>query len=263
MAPAGDHPTELVHLAVVERIATITLDSPDNRNALSRRLLAELAGHLATARDDPGVRGVVLTATGSTFCSGADLREPPGAAPAVGEITLPQVLTEMWHYPKAIVVHLNGHVRAGGMGLVAAADVVVAPARATFAFTEVRIGVAPAVIAVVCQRRMHPRALARYALTGEQFDAAEAAAAGLVTIAIDDEAAEPTVAALADAIRLTEPTAVRTTKHLLEQLPTLTLADGFTWADQVSRERFGSPEAAEGIAAFREKRPPSWASAEA
>jgi methylglutaconyl-CoA hydratase len=252
-------PDELVHYDVADRIATVTLDSPENRNALSRRLMAELAAHLATAWGDPGVRGVVLTATGTTFCSGADLREPPGSAVAPGDVSLPHLLSELWHAPKTVVLRLNGHVRAGGIGLVAASDLVVAPARASFAFSEVRIGVAPAVIAVVCARRMQARALTRYALTGEPFDARAAQESGLVTMAVDDDALDATVDGLVDQIRLTEPTAVRVTKELLVRLPALPLADGFAWAEEVSLERFRSPEAAEGIAAFREKRAPAWA----
>ncbi|HKE74443.1 MAG TPA: enoyl-CoA hydratase-related protein [Acidimicrobiales bacterium] len=257
MSETGDAP--LVRLVVDDRIATITLDSPANRNALSRRLLVELAGHLAAARDDPGVRAVVLTATGTTFCSGADLADPPGAG-AAGSVSLPEILTDMWRYPKAIVVRLNGHVRAGGTGLVAAADIVVAPSSATFAFTEVRIGVAPAVIAVVCGRRMSARALARYTLTGERFDAAAAADAGLVTIVVEPDALDAAVAEVADAVRLTEPNAVRATKDLLTRLPAMGLDEGFSWAEELSQRLFRSPEAAEGIQAFREKRPPVWAS---
>src|SRR5262245_5149254 len=169
MVQPPDRTDELVHLDVTDRIATITLDSPNNRNALSRRLMAELAAHLATAWEHPEVRGVLLTATGTTFCSGADLRDPPGAEPTPGEVTVPQILTDLWRSPKTVVLQLNGHVRAGGIGLVAAADLVVAPRRATFAFSEVRLGVAPAIVAVLCGRRMQPRPLARYMLTGESF----------------------------------------------------------------------------------------------
>jgi methylglutaconyl-CoA hydratase len=137
---------------------------------------------------------------------------------------------------------------------------VVAPGSATFAFTEVKIGVAPAIIAVVCGRRMTPRALARYALTGEVFDAHAAAAAGLVSIVADD--VEDAVGAILRSVRLTEPNAVRETKELLRRLPAMTLDDGFAWAEDVSRRLFASPEAAEGISAFREKRSPAWAPAD-
>jgi len=143
----------LVRLGVDRGIATITLDSPANRNALSQRLLVELGQALAATAGDEAVRGVVLTATGSTFCSGADLKDPPGQGAGAG-VSMAEILEALWHFPKAVVARVNGHVRAGGIGLVAATDIAVAPTSATFAFTEVRIGVAPAIIAVVCGRRM-------------------------------------------------------------------------------------------------------------
>jgi methylglutaconyl-CoA hydratase len=258
MAHQGDEESELVHHEVVEGVATITLDSPHNRNALSKRLVAQLAAHLRDAWEDPTVRGVVLTGSGTTFCSGADLREPPDTPAASGEITVPQVLDEIWHSPKTLVLRLNGHVRAGGIGLVAAADVVVAPRSATFAFTEVRIGVVPAIVAVLCARRMQPRPLAELMLTGEPFDASRARDAGLITTVVDDDALDAAVEHTLAGVRLAEPTAVRITKDLLVRLPTLSVAEGFALTEHISQDRFRSPEAAEGIAAFREKRPPSW-----
>jgi enoyl-CoA hydratase/carnithine racemase len=164
----------------------------------------------------------------------------------------------MWSFPKAIVVQLNGHVRAGGIGIVGAADIVIAPRSATFAFTEVRIGVAPAIIAAVCRQQMSPRALLRYTLTGETFDAAAAMEAGLVTVAVPDEDTAATAEAVLQAIRLTEPNAVRATKQLLRELPAMGMDDAFSHAEALSLELFRSPAAAEGIQAFREKRPPSW-----
>jgi enoyl-CoA hydratase/carnithine racemase len=250
----------LVHLEVDRGIATITLDSPDNRNALSAALVDQLAGHLATASADPGVRGIVLTATGSVFCAGADLKNPPGSGVGDGA-TLPDILTSILECPKVVVARLNGHVRAGGTGLVAACDVVVAPADITFAFTEVRIGVAPAVISVVCRRVMDRRSLHRYLLIGETFDAAAAAAAGLVTTVCHRDELESTVVAIVDGIRDTAPNAVARTKALLGELETLGLADAFAHTAVVSAELFASDEGREGIASFREKRPPAWVAA--
>ena len=249
--------TPVVHVDIRERIATITLDSPSNRNALSQQLLDELADHLATAGRDPGVGGVMLTATGTTFCSGADLKNPP--RPDSGGVTLPAVMTMIWEFPKPVVIKLNGHVRAGGTGLVAAADIVVAPTSATFAFTEVRIGVSPAIISVLCVRRMASRALSRYCLTGEAFDARAAEACGLVTLAVEPGQLDPVTAELLAAIRLTEPNAVGITKRLLRELPTRDISDGFAEAEAISAALFASEAAAEGMLAFREKRPPKWA----
>lgn len=249
--------TELVHLEIDNLIGTITLDSPHNRNALSQQLLAELEAHLRAAAADANVRGVVLTGTGNTFCAGADLSG--AAAPGVRSVPFVEILEQLWHYPKTVIARLNGHVRAGGTGLVAAADIVIAPTTATFAFSEVRIGVAPAIIAVLCQRRMPARAASRYMLTGEVFDAEAAVDAGLVTLAVEPDELDAATERVAEAVRLTEPNAVAATRRLLVDLPAMSVGDGLRHAEAISTALFESPQAAEGIAAFREKRPPRWA----
>lgn len=249
--------TSLVRLDVDDHIATITLDSPDNRNALSQPLLAELDDALRGARGNKDVRAVVLTATGTTFCSGADL----SGATSAGARAVPfvEILSMLWSYPKTVIARLNGHVRAGGFGLVAAADIVIAPTSASFAFSEVRIGVAPAVIAVLCQRRMTPRAASRYLLTGELFDAYVAREIGLVTIVVEPDALDAATAEIVHAVRQTEPNAVAATRKLLVELPSMGVEDGLRHAEVISTALFQSPEAAEGIAALRERRAAAWA----
>jgi len=249
--------SELVHLDSDRGIGTITLDSPANRNALSSQLLAELAAHLATAAGDPGIRAVVLTATGTVFCSGADLSDT--GAITGSSVTLVDVLEALWQLDKTIVVALNGHVRAGGIGLVAAADIVIAPATATFAFSEVKLGVAPAIIATLCLRRMDPRSASLLMLTGDPFDAATAQRSGLITSTTAPDEVAREVQRITEQIRLTEPNAVAATKDLIRTLPTRSVSEGFAYAEEISARLFASPEATEGIAAFREKRPPPWA----
>ena len=250
--------TELVHLETDRGIATITLDSPDNRNALSDGLLEALEAHLATALADGDVRGIVLTGTGTVFCSGADLRRdrsrPDNSMPVLSGI-----VQALWTSPKPVVTVVNGHVRAGGTGLVAAADIAVAADDATFAFTEVRLGLVPAVIGAVCTRRMTSRSVGRYFLTGETFDAAAAVDAGLLSAAVPRGDLPAATDELTAAIRQTEPGAVAITKQLIADVVGWTLAEGLERAAAISADRFASPEAAEGMAAFREKRPPRWA----
>jgi methylglutaconyl-CoA hydratase len=249
--------TSLVRVDVVDHITTITLDSPDNRNALSQQLLAELDDALRGARDDRDVRAVVLTGTGTTFCSGADLSGATSASARA--VPFVEILSTLWSYPKTVIARLNGHVRAGGFGLVAAADIVIAPTSASFAFSEVRIGVAPALIAVLCQRRMTPRAAGRYLLTGEVFDAGTALEAGLVTIVVEPDELDAATAEIVQAVRQTEPNAVAATKRLLVDLPSMGVDDGLRQAEAISTALFGSPEAAEGIAALKERRAAAWA----
>jgi enoyl-CoA hydratase/carnithine racemase len=154
---------------------------------------------------------------------------------------------------------VNGHARAGGLGLIAAADLAAAAAATTFAFSEVRVGVAPAMILVPALRVVEPRFLAAMTLTGERFDAREAARAGLLSAVTDDEAAlDAWVAQQAGAIYKSAPGAVRTTKSLLRTLPAAAWTEGLAAAATTSAELFAGPEAAEGMEAFLQKRRPAW-----
>ena len=236
-------------------VRTVALDSPANRNALSARLLEELDRTLRDATGDTEVRAIVLTGTGPVFCSGADLSERGLAAPS----RMPDILTAIVESPVPVIARVNGHARAGGLGLIAACDLAAAAQASTFAFSEVRVGVAPAMIMVPASRVVEPRFLAAMTLTGESFTAREAAGAGLLSAVVDDEAALDTwVAARTQAIGKSAPGAVRATKALLRTLPAQGWDDGLAAAAATSAELFAGPEAAEGMAAFLEKRRPAW-----
>jgi methylglutaconyl-CoA hydratase len=236
-------------------VRTLTLDSPANRNALSTLLLDQLAQALRDAMADASVRAIVLTGTGSVFCSGADLSERGSGAPN----RMPEILTAMVESPVPTIVRVNGHARAGGLGLIASADLAVAARASTFAFTEVRVGVAPAMILVPALRVVDRRFLTRATLTGERFDATEAAAAGLLTAVVEDEAAlDAWVDEQTTALRQSAPGAVRATKDLLRAVPAQEWADGLAAAAVVSAALFAGDEAEEGMAAFLEKRKPRW-----
>ena len=249
--------TELVHYAAHRGIATITLDSPANRNALSAQLVGELGDHLRAAGADDAVRAVVLTHTGSTFCAGADLRESAAeGGPSKGTMRMISLLRGIVELPKPVVASIDGNVRAGGMGLVGACDIVVVGPKTTFALTEVRLGLAPAMITLTLRGRLTERALARYYLTGETFDPATAQAIGLVTVAADDVAAE--VDALCDALRMGSPQGLAESKRL-STAGTLAGFDADAESLQALSQRlFASDEAREGVLSFLEKRPPAW-----
>ena len=255
-----------VLLEVERGIATITLDSPANRNALSAPLRRGLVARLTTAGQDEGVRAIVITGNGPAFCAGADLKEVAAALAADGGVPfdadapgIPEILKTILDTPKPVIAKLNGPARAGGLGIVAACDIAVAPDDTTFSFTEVRIGVAPAMIAVACAPRMTPRALSRYLLSGETFSAAEAVASGLITATWPAAEFEAGLEGILDGLRKAEPRAVARTKSLLAELRTLSRDEAFALTEHLSAEFFASPEAAEGRASFREKRLPSWA----
>ncbi|WP_329261704.1 enoyl-CoA hydratase-related protein [Actinoallomurus sp. NBC_01490] len=245
----------LVRYAEDGGTATVTLDSPRNRNALSRRLVAELREALTTALGDDGVRVIVLTGTGTVFCAGADLKEQSAGEPPPD---VPGLVGLIWDSPKPVVARLNGPARAGGLGLVTACDLAVAPDTATFAFTEVRLGVVPAMIAVTCLRRMDPRAAAEYFLTGEVFDARRAQEIGLINRAVPADELDAAVAHYTGMLLRGAPEALAIAKRLPREVPALTVEEGFARMAELSAERFGSEEAKEGIAAFLEKRDPRW-----
>ncbi len=249
---------DLVRTALAGEVATITLDSPANRNALSSGLLIELHAALAGALSDAGVRVLVLTGAGPAFCSGADLKESR-TSPAVAPELFPRVLQLIWDSPKPIVCRVNGSARAGGIGLIAACDIAVAAQSATFAFSEVRIGATPAIIAVTCLRRMEPRAAAEYFLTGEAFGAQRAAEIGLLTRAVPEAELDQQTGRYAGLLLRGAPGALEATKTVLREAGTLPVADGLARMAKLSAGRFASAEAQEGMAAFAEKRDPSWA----
>ena len=248
--------TELVHSSVTSGVATLTLDSQPNRNALSAQLMSELATGLATAVADDAVRVIVLTHAGRVFCSGADLKATAAATGAAGMpvASVPTLLAALAESPKPVVARVGGPARAGGIGLIAACDLAVAGRSATFAFTEVRLGVVPAVISVPVLPVLAPRAARELFLTGEVFDATRAAEIGLVTRVVDDTELDAEVARYLDMLALGAPGALAATKDLLAHP-----SKDYAALSALSAERFASPEGREGVAAFAEKRRPSWA----
>ncbi|MFC4494470.1 enoyl-CoA hydratase family protein [Streptomyces ovatisporus] len=251
-AAEQDPPTApLVRSAHEKGITTLTLDSPANRNALSVGLVSELYAELEKAAEDEGTRAIVLTHSGNTFCAGADLRE---GSQSPGDLAA--VLRTIVELPKPVVARVDGHVRAGGTGLLSACDISVAGPASSFAFTEVRIGVAPAVISMPLLPRLDARAAARYYLTGERFDAAEAARIGLVTLAGED--VDGLLAPVLDGLRRGSPQGLAESKRLVTA-EVLRVFDRDTDSlAELSARLFASDEAREGMTAFLERREPAW-----
>jgi len=250
---------ELVHYTTDRGVATITLDSPHNRNALSAQLRRELRDHLTTAAGDDAVRVIVLDHTGPVFCAGMDLREAGTAGSSTtGVNEFPEILTQLWTSRKPVVAKLAGPARAGGVGIVAAADIAVAVDTATFAFTEVRLGLVPAVISVTVLPRLLPRAAHELLLTGESFDAVRAKDIGLLNAAVPADRLDAEVARYTGLLALGGPTALAATKDLLRRARAADLADDFAEMLELSAGFFAGAEGQEGIAAFATKRPASW-----
>jgi enoyl-CoA hydratase/carnithine racemase len=248
--------TELVHLSVERGIATVTLDSPQNRNALSRQLVAELTGHVQAASADSSVRALVLTHTGTTFCAGADLSEA-STGPMTGTANaLLTVLRLIVDVPQPVIARIDGNVRAGGVGLVGACDIAVAGPRSTFAITEARIGLAAAVISVTVLPRLDERSAARYYLTGATFDAAEAQRIGLVTIATDD--IDNAVSGFTADLLKASPQGLVESKRLANRGVREAMERYGEEMVELSARLFASEEAHEGMTAFLERRSPRW-----
>jgi len=252
-----DARARVVRIGKAGAVATVTLDSPHNANALSTALLTQLQAALGTAIRDAGIRVVVLTGAGKVFCAGADLKEAR-ANPTGATALMADVMALLWDSPKPVICKVNGAARAGGIGLVAASDIAIAADRATFAFSEVRIGVVPAVISVPCLRRMPSRAAAEYFLTGEVFGAGRAAEVGLLTAAVPEQQLDAEVARYAEMLLRGAPGALAGTKGVLREVRAETFARGLDRMAELSGRYFGSDEAREGMAAFAERRDPAW-----
>jgi enoyl-CoA hydratase len=253
---------EVVVRYEVERgVATLTLDSPANRNALSARLVRQLTERLEEAAQDEDVRAVVLTHTGGTFCAGADLSDATSGDPKENPARIVATMRAIVACAKPVVGVVDGHVRAGGMGLLGACDLVFAGPAATFAFTEVRLGLAPAVISLPLLPRLEPRGAQRWYLTGAVFDAAEAQRIGLITEATAD-APSTAVQPVLDELRKASPQGLAETKKLLTAGALAVFDEQGGAMVDLSARLFGSEEAQEGMRAFLERRKPRWAAAD-
>lgn len=253
---------ELVRLSVNGGVATITLDSPSNRNALSSALVSQLDQALGSAIADDRARLIVLTGEGPVFCSGADLKERV-SAPASGQPSGPgglvAILKAILDSPKPVIVRVNGPTRAGGIGLVAACDIAVAVEDATFAFSEVRIGVIPAMISVVCIPKLGAAKSMELFLTGDTFGAADAVRYGLLNAAVPADQLDGAVARYTSSILKGAPGALAGAKLLVRDVPGMDIDAAFEMTAVRSAAFFTSEEAAEGMSAFAQKRPPRWA----
>ena len=243
-------------------VLTITLADEANRNALGGQLVAELMAACDEADADPLVRVVVLTNRGTTFCAGANLSErsqpgtPPAAVRSVGPMEL---FGRFARSPKPYVGRIAGHCVAGGMGLSAAMDVSIATLDVKMGFTEVRVGVAPAVISVVCLPKLRPADAAAAFLRGNRFPASEAARIGLIHAAVPADRLDAEVDAVVSDLLAGSPAAIAAAKQLLVRVPTLPVEDAFAWTGELSAQLFASEEARAGMTAYLEKRPAPWA----
>ena len=257
----------VVTLTISAGVATLTLVDEANRNALSAAVVGELLDGLAVANANASVRVIVITNRGGVFCAGADLSEQSGAGATAdspppegwGPGGLVLLLQAIQHSPTPVVARVDGHAVAGGVGLVAACDISIARDDVLLGFTEVRVGVIPAIISVVCLPKMRRGDALEAFLRGRRFLAPEAAGLGLITRAVPAGDLDTEVATVVDDLTRGGPLALAEAKRLVYDVPMLSPDDAWRLSAERSQERFASAEAAEGMAAFLAKRAPSWA----
>ncbi len=242
--------------SVDKGVATITLNRPENRNALSVELLNSLGDNLNAAMKSNDVRVIVMTNAGNTFCAGADLKG--GGVNVQSRYGLVEIFDVMLDGPKPIVGRIAGHCMGGGVGLAAACDISVASDDSRFGFTEVRIGVAPAIISVVVLPKMRRADALELFLSGERIEASRAVSVGLINFALPPESLDTGVEEVVKRLVAGGPSALAVAKELVYKVPTMKRDDSFAWAAKLSSKLFRSEEAAEGMRAFRDKSAPSW-----
>ena len=242
--------TELVHYEVADSVATITLDSPHNRNALSRQLVTELTGHIERAGADDDVKVVLVQSSGKVFCSGADLTEASSEGMEQGTRAIVALQRLIVGLDKPVVTKNLGAVRAGGIGIVAAADIAISAEDATFALTEVKLGLAAAIISLTVHHRMNPRAAALTTLGGEVFSGTEAAAYGLVTTAVPADRLDDEVATVCASLATGAPQGLRESKRILNRELLARIEEHGEDMATTSSRLFASDEAREAMTAF-------------
>ena len=249
-----------VRIETAAGITTVTLAELESRNALGASVLNGLHDALASANADPAIRAVVVTNEGTTFCAGANLKERSGAEAAVApKVELEELLGEIMRSPTPVIGKIRGHVVGGGNGLAAALDIAIAADDVKFGFTEVRLGVAPAIISVVCLPKMRRGEAMEAFLRGHRFSAARAAELGLIHRAVPPAELDAAVDAVLDDLRLGGPNALGAAKRLVYDVPAMPQGEGFRYTAELSRQLFESDEAAAGMKAFLDRGKPPWA----
>jgi methylglutaconyl-CoA hydratase len=252
-------------ITVADKVATVTLNRPDLRNAFNESAIAELALAFDELGRNELVRAVVLAANGPAFCAGADLNWMKKMAGyshdenAADAARLADMLRTIYLCPKPVVAKVQGDCYAGGMGLVAACDIVVAAEGVNFCLSEVKLGLIPATISPYVIKAMGEQAARRYFLTAERFDATAALRMGFAHEVVAQENLDTTVAGIVKALVSNSPNAVLEAKKLVREVVGQPVTEALL-ADTAERIAVirASNEGREGVASFLEKRKPAW-----
>jgi len=252
-------------IQIDSRVARITLNRPEVRNAFDDDLIAQLKSAFEQVGAHEDVRAVVLAAEGPAFCAGADLNWMRRMADYTREQNiadaseLAAMLQTIYHCPKPTVARVQGDAFAGGVGLVAACDIAVSADSATFCLSEVKLGLIPATISPYVIRAIGARAAHRYFLTAERFSAAQAHQIGLVHEVVSTQALDETVGSITKALCSAGPHALGACKKLLQEVAARDI-DAALVAQTVQgiADIRASEQGREGVQSFLQKRKPSW-----
>lgn len=239
----------------------ITLNRPEKRNALNNQVLAGIAAGIAAAVADPGARSIVLTGAGDrAFCAGGDLAPNGGFDLDFARPRTPygDLLRQARACPLPIIAAVNGHCLAGGMGLLAMADLAVAVDSARFGLPETKVGLFPFQVISLLGDLVPRRKLREWALTAEPFDAAEALAVGLLNAVVPAADLVARVKGLAALMAARSPTAIRRGKYAMAEMEAMAFAQAITFAEGQLGLMTLSGDAHEGLAAFNAKRAPAF-----
>jgi len=247
--------SEAATYAVAAGVATITLDQPERRNAMTAPLMNALGDHLQAAIADDEVRVIVLTNNGPAFCAGANLKQDDTEPP---RHTLVDIFGLMLDGPKPVVGRIAGHCTGGGVGLAAGCDISIAADDVQLGFTEVRVGVAPAIISVVCLPKLRRADASELFLSGERISATRAAEVGLLNQAVPRDELDAAVAAMVAKLVAGGPNALAAAKSLITRVPDMDRADAFEWTAELSAALFRSDEGQAGMRAFRDRASAPW-----
>jgi methylglutaconyl-CoA hydratase len=245
-------------------IATLTLNRPEKRNAISAPMIDDVLAALTTAEEDRSVRVVILTGAGKAFCAGMDLEALQALAKQTSEQNLAdsrrmaRMFQLVYRFPKPLITAVNGAAIAGGCGLATLSDFTIAVPSAKFGYTEVRIGFIPALVSVMLRRQIGEKHARDLLLTGRIIDAAEAFRMGLVTEIVPPEDLMKRAREVAGMLLEASPTSLAMTKRLLLRYDEENLRQEMELATQENARIRSTEDFREGLASFLEKRPPKW-----
>jgi methylglutaconyl-CoA hydratase len=257
--------SEYILIANEAKIATITLNRPDKRNALNGQMIKELLHALTRLREDNDVRVLLLKGQGDHFCAGADIHwmQQIAAGPhgdnEIDALMLADLMYHVYSFPKPTIALAQGSTMGGGLGLLCACDITIGAENSNFGFSEVKIGIAPSVISPYAIAAIGERMAHYYFLTGERFSALDAKRIGLLHQVVDDELLLQAGKMLANTILQNGPQALMATKQLIRYVAKSNISPELSQktAEHLANLRMAK-EAQEGLQAFIEKRRPVW-----